>query len=85
MRPFFAHGDTILVNIFSYIFHDPSIGDVVVLRSPTDMMVIKRITRRKNNLYFVRGDNQKESTDSRVFGWIERKEIAGKVLLKISH
>ncbi len=83
MQPFLAYGDNVLVNIFSYIFRDPDIGDVVVLRAPKGMIMVKRITKKRDNVYFVRGDNETESTDSRKFGWIERKEIVGKVITRI--
>jgi len=31
-------------------------------------------------LYFVLGDNKQESTDSRHFGWIKKKQIIGQVI-----
>ncbi len=61
-----------------------NVGDRVVLSDPRDARVIvKRITERKKDHYFVMGDNKKESTDSRVFGWVEKEQIIGKVIALI--
>jgi len=49
--------------------------------------LIKRITKidpsADGEKYFVRGDNEKDSVDSRRFGRIERKEIVGKVVYAV--
>lgn len=42
--------------------------------------MIKRIQKIRGNEYFVVGDNKKESTDSRNFGWIKKDQIIGKVI-----
>lgn len=85
MYPAFKSGDVVLVNKLAYFFRKPKIGDIVVLKKEKD--IIKRITRvnpsADGNNFFVIGDNKKESTDSRSFGWIFGKEIVGKVILKI--
>lgn len=78
MEPAFYAGDRLLVlnlNIFL------KKGDVVVLRDPRDgRLVLKRIINVDESGYFVKGDNEKESTDSRTFGMIDRKDILGKVI-----
>ncbi len=81
MNPAFRAGDTVLVNRLSYFLSKPKIGDVVVLRRRK--YIIKRIVGVKEKKVFVIGDNKKESMDSRKFGWINKKEIVGKVILKI--
>ena len=85
MNPTFKAGDVVLVNGLSYILSKPKIGDLVVLKR--EKYMIKRITKINpsvdGNKFFVIGDNRKESTDSRKFGWIKRKEIVGKVMFKI--
>ena len=45
---------------------------------------IKRITKIDGEKYFVSGDNEKDSMDSRRFGWIEKKDILGKVIYRIA-
>jgi nickel-type superoxide dismutase maturation protease len=80
MAPTIAAGEYVLVNRLAYLFHPPQKGDIVSLRDPRDgKMLIKRILKRKGEMYFVQGDNKVASTDSRVFGWVEKKAIIGKV------
>lgn len=86
MDPTFKDGDMVLINRLSYFFKKPKIGNVVVLNR--EKFIIKRIAKinpsaGSGNKYYVVGDNQKQSTDSRNFGWVDRKEIVGKVILKI--
>lgn len=81
MAPTFKENDTVLVNRFSYFLSPPKIGDLIVLKR--EQYIIKRIKKIKNNEYFITGDNRNKSTDSRMFGWIGRKDIVGKVLIKI--
>lgn len=81
MNPTFKENDVVLVNRLSYLLSPPKIRDLIVLKR--GQHIIKRIKKIKNNKYFVVGDNKKKSTDSRRFGWIDRKDIVGKVLIKI--
>ena len=59
-------------------------GDVVVIRRP-DREVVKRVTGAPGEAglgfdeWFVEGDNGAASTDSRVFGPLERDAIKGRV------
>ena len=84
MYPALKQGDTVIINRFSYLFKNPSIGDIVLVKKPKESRVIlKRVTEVKNDLYFLSGDNKKESTDSRKFGYIQKKHILGKMLVKL--
>lgn len=80
MKPAFKSGDAVLVNRLSYFFCNPKIGDIVVLKR--ERYIIKRIAKIENNKCFVLGNNKKKSTDSRDFGWVNKKEIVGKVIFK---
>lgn len=81
MFPAFKPGDLVLVNRLAYFFVKPRVGDIVVLRR--QKYIIKRIAKIDKDRFFLAGDNKEESTDSRSFGWISKKEIVGKVMLKV--
>lgn len=64
-----------------YVFSNPKIGDFVVFSNrKRGERFIKRIQKIKKGTYFCIGDNTDESMDSRVFGWIDRHDILGKVI-----
>ena len=89
MTPALLPGDFILVDTWQYKSHEPSIGDVVVFTLPGDQrFLVKRISPWPETVvpkiggkYFMRGDNQKSSRDSRFFGGIEFNRIIGKAKL----
>lgn len=81
MSPTFTDGQMVLVNKLSYLFKKPSCGDIIALKDPRDQKIlIKRIAKIVLTQYIVEGDNKKHSTDSRVFGMIQRSDILGKVI-----
>ncbi len=81
MEPYFFSGETLFVNKFFYLFQKPKIGDVIILKNPKDNnYIIKTIDKINQEKYFVLGYNLKESTDSRVFGWVPKKYIIGKAI-----
>lgn len=85
MYPALNQGDTVLFNRLSYIFKNPSIGDIVLVKKPKEpRIILKRVTEIKNDLYFLSGDNKKESIDSRTFGYVQKKYILGKMLVKLT-
>jgi len=60
---------------------DLKIGDIVSIKSKyLKEDIVKRIVKIKNNSFYVLGDNAKVSVDSRFFGYIDEKEIDGKVI-----
>jgi signal peptidase I len=77
MLPKIKPRDLIIVSSIPYIFSEPKIGDTVLFRSEKKA-VIKRIVKNKTGSYLVKGDNV---ADSKEFGWINRKDIIGKVIL----
>jgi signal peptidase I len=82
MEPTITAGETILVNRVSYWFFNPKKNDIIAFHDPRDgKILIKRITKKNRTAYFVLGDNKNSSTDSRVFGMIEKSAIVGKVWL----
>ena len=84
MFPTLKPSQNILVNKLIFLFSKPKIGDIIALKDPrTGKILIKRITASQNSKYYVIGDNKSASTDSRVFGWIGKKDIIGKVVYKL--
>lgn len=77
MVPFLKPGDEVLI----WKFLKPKIKNVVVFKRD-NKFYIKRVSRIKDDKYFVLGDNEKESIDSRKFGWIDKKDIIGKIVYK---
>lgn len=82
MEPNLLDGSIIFVSSIPYLVSRPKIGDVVAFRL-NNKVLIKRLVKIENEKYFVKGDNEKDSFDGRKFGWIDRKEIVGKIILKI--
>lgn len=78
MYPTFRHGDKIVV-IKKWLTQIKK-HDVVVFKDKRSMLLIKRVHRIQYKEYFVVGDNETESTDSRAFGWIRKKDIIGRVI-----
>lgn len=83
MEPTLRHKSMVIASSIPFFFGKPKIGDIVILKR--NGYIIKRITKVKKDKFFVLGDNKKESTDSRDFGFFERKEIVAKVLYKIKN
>ena len=54
-------------------------GDIVIIWHQ-GIEKIKRIQAIDGNRFYVVGDNQLVSTDSRVFGWLDRSAICAKVI-----
>lgn len=81
MEPTYHSGDRV-VAIHKLLFGKRlKINDIVILRQPGGgKYIVKRIQKIKKGNVFVVGDSREESTDSRNFGWISRKEILYKVL-----
>lgn len=82
MEPTFREGQVLLASSIPYVLWQPRMGDVVVVKNPWDgRLLLKRIEKREGERYFVAGDNQQFSTDSRTFGPIVKDLIVGKVIL----
>mgnify|MGYP001597905152 FL=1 len=82
MEPTIVSGQTVLVSKIPFLFLKPKIGDIIAFKK-ANKVLIKRIAKINGEKYFVKGDNKKDSFDSAKFGWIDKKEIVGKVILKI--
>lgn len=81
MEPTFRAGSVVVASGIPYLFLPPKVGDVVVVINPSSKKpMIKRIRKVENDRYYVFGDNEKDSLDSRTFGRVSRNHILGKVL-----
>ncbi|HUC79023.1 MAG TPA: S26 family signal peptidase [Candidatus Saccharimonadales bacterium] len=78
MTPKLKHNDIILVKKTRKY----RTGDIVGLEF-NDKILIKRISRINDSKYYVLGDNQVDSLDSRKFGWIEFNQLVFKFVCKI--
>jgi nickel-type superoxide dismutase maturation protease len=80
MLPELAPGDRLLVLPTRRVRP----GDVVVLRDPRDpnRTMVKRVVAIDGSNVVVAGDNQAQSTDSRVFGPVPAQAIRGRALYR---
>lgn len=83
MEPTLLNDSIVFVSSIPYLINRPKIGDIVAFRL-NKKVLIKRLVKIDNEKYFVRGDNAKDSLDSRRIGWVSRKEILGKVIYRLS-
>jgi nickel-type superoxide dismutase maturation protease len=81
MLPTIRDGESVRVDLQAYTTSQPRVDEVVLVRHPfvKDMRMIKRITAIENGRYVVRGDNARESTDSRSFGSLAISQILGRI------
>ncbi len=83
MKPDYMPGDKLWVSKLTYILGKPKVGDTIVLRDPRDhRLILKRILEIKRDGYFVKGNNEGASTDSRVFGLVKKEDMIGKVFFR---
>ncbi len=82
MEPYLKENDKVLV--LKYFFSKPKVGEVIIFYHTTPPhLLIKRIIRINSKGIWVEGDNKIKSKDSRNFGFLERRNIIGKVLMKL--
>jgi nickel-type superoxide dismutase maturation protease len=83
MLPTLQNGDQVLVEKKE----DYQINDIVVAKHPyqKNVILIKRVSEINEKGFYLLGDNQSESTDSRTLGTFQPKEIIGKVICKLSN
>jgi len=83
MLPTIKRGDNVLVLCW---FFKVEKGDLVAvhisLSKKEGRDMIKRVKAIKGEEVFVLGDNEKVSIDSRSFGWINKKDIIGRVIFQ---
>lgn len=82
MQPLLQPGEEILLDRHAYQKSVPQVGDIVVATHPLhpELTIVKRVILvKEDGSLFLRGDNPRESTDSRTFGLVDLQYILGKV------
>ncbi|NJL82172.1 MAG: nickel-type superoxide dismutase maturation protease [Chloroflexaceae bacterium] len=81
MLPLLRPGEEVLVQAIAKDSQGPQAGEIVIARHPDQpgLRLIKRVKAVDGGLYFLQGDNDRESTDSRSFGAVPWEQILGKV------
>jgi nickel-type superoxide dismutase maturation protease len=84
LSPFFLEGDFVVVSKIPFILRKIKAGDMVVFRHPVYGTMIKKVEHISpdGEEYFVIGTHP-ESTDSRQFGPLRRRQLIGKVVWHI--
>ena len=77
MSPLLLPSTLVLVNLWQ---RSPKIGDIAAVIKDGETQ-IKRITEKQGDYYTIRGDNIKDSLDSRSFGMVHKSKILGTVIL----
>ena len=79
MLPLIKSGDFVIYKPIKGKYSAISIGDILVALSPinSNTLIIKRVSSISEEGFEVRGDNKKDSIDSRQFGIIQKSDIIG--------
>ncbi len=77
MYPTLKHGDQLLVHYGAEVRP----GDIAVLRHPLqqDLLIVKRLVERRDDGWWVLGDNPGAEGDSRLFGTVPHEMLLGRV------
>lgn len=81
MEPTLKNGQVVWVNHWYYLINKIRVGDIAAYEFQGKLL-IKRIKEVKREKVFFLGDNSNDSFDSRQFGYVDKKEVLGKVLIK---
>lgn len=59
-------------------------GDIVVVRRPDrpELLLVKRAVRREGDGWWVQGDNEAASDDSRLFGVVPASDVLGRAVAR---
>lgn len=75
MEPALPAGSLVL----GWRWSSPKVGNVVVVNR--DRPLVKRVTSVRRGQFWVEGDNSQSSTDSRRFGWLNRRDLEAVVIV----
>lgn len=77
MAPALRPGDRVIARTW---WLNPIKGDIVILKNADPDLIIKRVKKVKGAQYWVEGEGNHPSTDSRQFGWKAKDQFAGVVI-----
>jgi signal peptidase I len=81
MEPVLKNGSFFIVSSLPYLFINPTIGDIIIFKSE-NKIIVKSIYKIENGKYYIQGINKK---DSKKFNSLEKTEILGKLIFRISN
>jgi signal peptidase I len=94
MIPALLPGERVLFDRLAYVRHRPRAGDIVLVAHPLrpELRLVKRLAGLPGDVidgrvlvrgeYWVLGDNRGESTDSREFGPLLRRDLLGRAWVR---
>lgn len=82
MSPAFPENSSVLVSSVPFLFNKPKVNDIVLFKK-SNKFYLKRVKKIKEGKYFLEGDNESDSLDSRQFGLVNREQIKGKAIIKL--
>jgi signal peptidase I len=95
MAPGLLSAERVLFDRLAYVRDKPRRGDIVLIEEPggQGFRIVKRITAVPGDIsgddlvlrpgeYWVEGDNKAESTDSRRFGPVQRRQLLGRAWVR---
>ena len=83
MSPRLLPGNEVLIDPRAFNRNPPLEGDIVVAAHPKQagLLIIKRVEFVENDgRCYLKGDNRRESSDSRQFGLVNAEALRGKVI-----
>lgn len=83
MVPALSSGDVVLVNKIVYQWQEPQPQEMVIVATPYGLMAKRVVREISPDKYWVEGDNKDFSTDSRVYGPVDRSKVIGKIGMKL--
>jgi len=94
MAPTLLPGERLLFDRLAYVRDRPRAGDIVLVAHPLrpELRLVKRLAGLPGDVidghtlgrgeYWVLGDNESESTDSREFGPVRRRDLLGRAWVR---